>query len=210
MFLNDNMRARSSNVANVVALLKGRQPTRKGESGLPEVTEEPQRRTVSQQPPQDKPRAALRSGGSSRKESALIRALKEFSFVPSERILRKMLYYYRGYENYFDFTKHMRFVDSQERLERADGESPERPWSVISGLILNSAPKDFNEAISNTKNNFITTSPPRKSSKNKKKRIYVPGSSGNATTSGKQRPGTLEGGFEEGARGKGARVGTDA
>ena len=104
-----------------------------------------------------------------------------------------MFYFYRGYERYFDFTKHMRFVDSEERLEGTQGDSPERPWSVISGLILNSAPKDFREALENTKTNFVTTEPKQKPSRNKKKRIYLA-----ATANPKQRsPGSVN---EEGVR----------
>ena len=109
-----------------------------------------------------------------------------------------MFYFYRGYERYFDFTKHMRFVDSEERLEGTQGDSPERPWSVISGLILNSAPKDFHEALENTKTNFVTTEPKRKPSRNKKKRIYLAATAGNATANPKQRsPGSVN---EEGVR----------
>ena len=44
MFLNENMRAHSTNVADVATLLKTRQPRRKGESGLLDMIPEPERR----------------------------------------------------------------------------------------------------------------------------------------------------------------------
>ena len=44
MFLNENMRAHSTNFADFATLLKAGQPRRKGESALLDIIPEPERR----------------------------------------------------------------------------------------------------------------------------------------------------------------------
>ena len=114
-----------------------------------------------------------------RKESELIRALKDYSFHPTEETLKKMLYYYRGYERYFDFTKHMRFFDSRETLHepvrRDESESPDahHPWGTISDLILNSSQEDFNEMIASAKN-IVSTAKKKKGVRAQKRKRILP------------------------------------